>query len=97
MKKVADFGVYKSLKNMSFNDFNRWIIAYYQAAFEDGKEAGIEETEKRYREEAEVYTFEELRDLLTTVRGISPRIADIAMDTIMPDIVEEEPCKSEMT
>ena len=36
MKKLADFNTFKALKRMSFNDFNRWVIEFYHAAFEDG-------------------------------------------------------------
>lgn len=90
MRKMADFNTFKHLKNMSFNDFNRWINAFYKAAFDDGREFGNEETEEYFREEAEIYTYEELFDLLVSIKGISPRIAAEAMDAIMPDIVEEE-------
>ena len=89
MKKVADFNTFKRLKSMSFNDFNRWAVAFYQAAYEDGKEAGKQETEDRFNNEAELYTFEELYDLLVSIKGISPRLASEAMDRIVPDVEEE--------
>lgn len=89
MKKAADFHTFKRLKNMSFNDFNRWINEFYRAAFDDGRKFGNEEIEEYYRKGAETYTYEELFDLLVSVRGISPRIAETAMDRIMPDIVED--------
>ena len=90
MKKVANFNTFKRLKNMSFNDFNRWIKEFYSAAFDDGREFGNKEIEEYFEEEAETYTYEELFDLLVSVKGISPRIAAEAMNVSMPDIIEEE-------
>lgn len=90
MKKVMDFGTFKRLKNMSFNDFNRWLESFYKAAFDDGRAFGNQEMDEYYHEEAEVYTHEELFNLLVSVKGISPRLAKEAIDVIMPGVVDAE-------
>lgn len=43
MKKLADFKTFKRVKQMSLNDFNRWVMELYRAAFEDGLKEGEEE------------------------------------------------------
>lgn len=43
MKKYADFKTFKRVKQMSLNDFNRWVLELYRAGFEDGLKEGEEE------------------------------------------------------
>ena len=37
MKKVVSLKDFEKVKNMSLNDFNRWVITMCNVAYEDGK------------------------------------------------------------
>ena len=70
---------YKSLKKMNFKDFDRWITTFYRAAYQDGKN----EAEQEFEAQVEKFTPEELKAILTSVKGISGRLADEAIDRML--------------
>lgn len=39
MKKVVSLKDFEKVKNMSLNDFNRWVYSIYNSGYKDGKEA----------------------------------------------------------
>ena len=83
--KLLSFSAYKRAKAMSFRDFNTWVGVLYAEAYEDGRKAGEAEAEKRITGESESYTYEEFYNILVSVKGISPRIADKVMEIMLHD------------
>ena len=61
MKKPVDFSTYKMVKNLTFNDFNRWVVSIYNTGYQDGLNS-----EPDYVE----LTDDDLLDILLSVKGI---------------------------
>ena len=68
MKKVTDFGQFKNVKNMSFNNFNRWVTSIYGSGYQDGYDEATEG--------AEIFDEDSLYDFLISVKGIGCVLAD---------------------
>lgn len=79
MRKVADFKTFKTLKNMSFNDFNRWVISVYQSGYKDGAD---EEAEK-YGDNPTVFDEDTLYEFLLTVPGVGEKTASRIVNTMI--------------
>ncbi len=69
MLKPMSFGEYKRLTKLPLNQFNIWVEAFYQAAYEDGKSSSAPDTN------AFVYDEDELYLKLTEVDGVSKGLA----------------------
>lgn len=81
MKKLADFNTFKALKRMSFNDFNRWVIEFYHAAFEDG----LREGEEEWDECVAAMTEDRMLEVFMSVRGIGPVRAKALLATVLQE------------
>lgn len=81
MKKLADFNTFKALKRMSFNDFNRWVIEFYHAAFEDGLRKGEEE----WDECVAAMTEDRMLEVFMSVRGIGPVRAKALLAAVLQE------------
>ena len=81
MKKLADFNTFKALKRMSFNDFNRWVIEFYHAAFEDG----LKEGEEEWNECVAAMTEDRMLEVFMSVRGIGPVRAQRLLDAVLQE------------
>lgn len=66
---------YQQLKRMNFKDFNIWIHTFYKAARQDG----WDEAQEAFDAEVQKYSEDEMKALLGSVRGISDRLADEAV------------------
>ena len=81
MKKLADFNTFKALKRMSFNDFNRWVIEFYHAAFEDG----LREGEEEWDECVAAMTEDRMLKVFMSVRGIGPVRAKALLAAVLQE------------
>ena len=80
MKKPVDFSTYKMVRNLSFNDFNRWVTEIYKCAYEDGaKDNPIED------ECVAALTEDRLMEILLSIRGIGQKRADAVLDSILKE------------
>lgn len=77
MRKVLDFRTYKNLRNMSFNDMNRWATSVYLSGFQDGQED--------IKEGAVIMDEDQLLQALTSVKGIGQKRAAEAVRRITGD------------
>lgn len=67
MRKVLDFKTYSSLRSMSLNDMNRWVMSVYESAYRDG-----------YAEASKgqvVIDEDSLYELLLSISGVGPKTA----------------------
>lgn len=84
-RKVCDFGSYKKMMKLSYNEFNRWITSFYDAAYKDA----LDDLEaEKANEEPEEAIFKELSDedllsILLSVKGIGEKRARTAVERIM--------------
>lgn len=96
MNKIK-FNDYKNIRNMSFNNFNRWLSDFWKASYEEGLREGESELDdadgdqwiefiKNTPGSDEVIDFlgtnDELYELLLTVPGIGETLADRIMERI---------------
>ena len=63
MTKVADFATYKMVKNLSFNDFNRWVLSIYNSGYEEGQHSCNDDC-------MAALTDERLLEIILSVKGI---------------------------
>lgn len=101
MKKALDFNTYKRLKKMSFNDMNRWIRSFWNAAYhsgiDDAVENGVVEVKEQTPESVSVFPDnldvaicdEDLFDLLVSVNGIGEKRAVEIMNKMKEFGVDE--------
>lgn len=79
------YGDVKNLQKMSKNEFSRWVENYgkviYQEGFTDGENSVIEDTIAS-QQEAITLTEDMMYDLLVSIKGISPRLANEILDKI---------------
>ena len=96
MNKIK-FTDYKNIRNMSFNNFNRWLSDFWKASYEEGLREGESELDnadgdqwiefiKNTPGSDEVIDFlgstDELYKLLLTIPGIGETLADRIMERI---------------
>lgn len=96
MNKIK-FNDYKNIRNMSFNNFNRWLSDFWKASYEEGLREGESELDnadgdqwiefiKNTPGSDEVIDFlgstDELYKLLLTIPGIGETLADRIMERI---------------
>ncbi len=96
MNKIK-FSDYKTIKNMSFNNFNRWIADFWKASYEEGLREGESELDNADGDQwlefirntpgsEEITSFlgtsDELYELLLTVPGVGEKLADRIMERI---------------
>ena len=81
MKKYADFKTFKRVKQMSLNDFNRWVMELYRAAFEDG----LKEGEEEWDECVAAMTEDRMLEVFMSVRGIGPVRAQRLLDAVLQE------------
>lgn len=82
MKKVADFKTYQLVKKLSFNDFNRWIVALYGSAYDDGK-ADVSNT--LLDECMSTLTEDRLMEILLSVKGIGKNRAREVVEKVLQE------------
>lgn len=75
MKKPADFATYKKVKELSFNDFNRWVMSIYASGYQDG----INEADNDC---IAALTDDRLMELILSVKGIGKNRAKELIDKI---------------
>ena len=86
MKKPADFGIYKKLRKMSFNEFNRWITEFYAAAYQDGAEAVVTDSDPLDDPDlVAAIEQERLYEVLLSVPGIGEKLADRILKAILQE------------
>ena len=82
MKKVADFKTYQLVKKLSFNDFNRWIVALYGSAYDDGKA----DTSNTLLDECmSTLTEDRLMEILLSVKGIGKNRAREVVEKVLQE------------
>ena len=81
MKKPADFATYKMVKNLSFNDFNRWVTSIYGSGYCDGQDAINEGC-------VAALTDDRLLEIILSVKGIGKNRAQELMQKILAEGVE---------
>lgn len=84
MKKVADFKTYQLVKKLSFNDFNRWIVALYGSAYDDGK-ADASNTNTLLDECVSTLTEDRLMEILLSVKGIGKNRAREVVEKVLQE------------
>ena len=93
MKKPADFGTYKRLRKMSFNEFNRWITEFYAAAYQDGADSVVVESDPPDHPDLVAAMEEErLYEILLSIPGIGVKRADRIMEAILKEGISYD-CK----
>lgn len=86
---------------MSKNEFNRWIIRFYQTAYDDGYQKALEKIPQNAAiidcSESIIieWSQEEFSQMLQSIKGIGPTLAEKIINTIcskydVPDIVEAD-------
>ena len=78
--KMLTFQQYKKIRNLSLNEFNRWVVSIYKSGFEDG----LKEGEKEF-DECSTYTTDELTTFLQTIPGIGQKTAEKIVDAIIDE------------
>lgn len=80
MKKPVNFSTYKMVKQLSFNDFNRWVTEIYKSAYEDGA------TENPIQDECvAALTEDRLMEILLSTKGIGQKRANAILDSILQE------------
>lgn len=79
MRKVADFNTYRSLRSMSYNQFNRWIQSVYATAYQDGYDEGG----KEFGYTPLVLDEDSLYELLVSVPGVGNKTANKIVDRFL--------------
>jgi hypothetical protein len=74
MKKPVDFSTYKMVRNLSFNDFNKWVISIYNTGYQDGL------NDQEYDVEL---SDDELLDIILSVKGIGKTRATAVVESVM--------------
>ena len=78
MKKALDFSTYKKFQKLSFNDTNRLFSAMYANAYDDGKQAALEDC-------AAALTDERLLEIILSVKGIGINRAKLVVQKILEE------------
>ena len=86
MRKVADFSTYRSLRSMSYNQFNRWIQSVYATAYQDGYDEGG----KEFGDTPLVLDEDSLYELLVSVPGVGNKMANKIVDRFLERWDENE-------
>ena len=82
MKKPVDFSTYKMVRNLSFNDFNRWVMSIYASAYQDG----IDDADSDC---VAALTDERMMELILSVKGIGKRRAEELLVKICEEGVKD--------
>lgn len=82
MNKVADFKTYKRVQKLSFNDFNRWVVALYGSGYDNGKE---EASAELLDECVSALTEDRLMEILLSVKGIGVNRAKEAVEKVLQE------------
>ena len=82
MKKVADFKTYQLVKKLSFNDFNRWIVAFYGSAYDAGK---ADASNTLLDECMSTLTEDRLMEILLSVKGIGKNRAREVVEKVLQE------------
>lgn len=82
MKYKMSFAQYQQCQKMSKNEFNRWIIKFYQTAYDDGYQDAL----KHIPDDAVIidrseniiieWSQEEFLQMLQSIKGIGPVLAE---------------------
>ena len=82
MKYKMSFAQYQQCQKMSKNEFNRWIIKFYQTAYDDGFQDAL----KHIPDDAVIFnrseniilewSQEEFSQMLQSIKGIGPALAE---------------------
>ena len=84
MRKLASFTDFKKVRNLSFNDFNRWVISVYQSGFEDGKAENVPENDISEDLVASMDT-ERFVEVVKSVPGIDQRHAEMILEAVLAE------------
>lgn len=82
MKKPADFATYKRVRNLSFNDFNRWVTSVYGSGYVDGQDAINQGCITALSEDR-------LLEIILSVKGIGKNRAKELMQKILAEGVDD--------
>lgn len=78
--KPVGFHDFQKVRRMSLNDFNRWVVSIYQAAYAEGLRAGEEEYG-----DGVVYDENRIRELALSVPGIGGKRAEELVRAFVAD------------
>ncbi len=78
--KPASFSDFKRVQKLSLNDFNRWMTALYQTAFEAGLREGESELD-----EAVILDEAKLLQIILSVKGVGQKRAELIVDKILSE------------
>lgn len=88
MKYKMSFSQYQQCQKMSKNEFNRWIIRFYQTAYDDGYQKALE----NIPEDAAIidcsesiiieWSQEEFSQMLQSIKGVGPVLAEKIINAI---------------
>ena len=82
MKKIADFQTYQRVQKLSYNDFNRWIVALYGSGYDDGKA----DTSNTILDECmSTLTEDRLMEILLSVKGIGVNRAREVVEKVLKE------------
>ena len=101
MKHKMSFAQYQQCQKMSKNEFNLWIIKFYQAAYDYGYQKALENIPENAAiidcSESIVieWSQEEFSQMLQSIKGIGPALAEKIINAIcskydIPDIIEAD-------
>lgn len=82
MKYKMSFAQYQQCQKMSKNEFNRWIIKFYQTAYDDGYQDALEKIPDdaviidRFENIIIEWSQEEFSQMLQSIKGIGPTLAE---------------------
>ena len=79
--KSASFSNFKQIQRMSLNDFNRWMNAFYGAAYEDG----LREGESEFEDCIATVSEDRLMEILLSVKGIGKSRAEQVVASIIKE------------
>ena len=88
MKYKMSFSQYQQCQKMSKNEFNRWVIKFYQNAYNDGYKEALE----KIPDNAAIidcseniiieWSQEEFSQMLRSIKGVGPVLAEKIINAI---------------
>ncbi len=86
MKGKISFSDFQKVRQMSLNEFNRFMKRSWDTAYESGKYDGKESIKKQeHLRESIAYSDQELFDILCSISGIGKIRARKIIDRLLPD------------
>lgn len=81
MTKTASFSDFKRIQRLTLNDFNKWMLTFYQSAYEDG----LKEGESEFDDCVAAIYEDRLMEILLSIKGIGQNRADQIIAAILEE------------